>query len=412
MKSVAHGLPPKENGITTKEATALRLGSGLREVSTFVILLMLGVAAFGGRRCEETLDIVHRDLPIVLQPVPATTFVRPTDTRHCKWFSWAEPPKRIEEPGLLLAAFPAGRAFDVMIRGELSAILDDLDDSRRRREHVLQAVEMKYRRTIESNDGYRVVERRDFETVRRAKLLVPVGAGQVSSCPFATWSLDEVPFPSSAEGIYIVPAQQLATSLLRPEACRFVERVGGRGFLEEDDLSGRSIRLTHVDGVGIESLETLGWHANREQLQYLAAQSIFLQIGLSKSVLSDERHPDILSKQFSELVPDPFTWIRRNVPIRVTRLNEVPTSLTAQTTLQLRVETAFPDNPGDVNVGQQVNWMRGILDYDNHTSLLKSAVMRYHANFLLWSRYHLFFETTTAESNADFVVSYRCSVRQ
>jgi hypothetical protein len=45
-------------------------------------------------------------------------------------------------------------------------------------------------------------------------------------------------------------------------------------MLETDPLSGKSVRLTYVDGVGVQSVEGLGWGLTGAQLVFLFCQSV------------------------------------------------------------------------------------------------------------------------------------------
>ena len=110
------------------------------------------------------------------------------------------PPGSRNNPTLCLKPCPPDRVFDVVVRGELVTPLPERDYGSIRRWHLMYVFEARYRRTVERSDGYRITERHDYETVRSAKLLLPMSEGKSASKARSDWSLAGMEFPCGEPG--------------------------------------------------------------------------------------------------------------------------------------------------------------------------------------------------------------------
>ena len=163
--------------------------------------------------------------------------------------------------------------MDVIVRGELVTPLPKRDYGSVRCWHLVYVFESRYRRTVESNDGYRFTERHDYGPLRSAKLLLPMNDGKTASKTLSGWSLAEMKFPAASEGIGVVSPRKLASLLLASEDRHFAERPESQGAVETDALSGRSVRFVYDRRTGLQSVEAIGWHPTNEQMEFLSIRT-------------------------------------------------------------------------------------------------------------------------------------------
>jgi len=133
---------------------------------------------------------------------------------------------------------------------------------------------MEVDRSIESNDGRRVVELRHFVTCRSVKLLCDVEGvaiemgrpgqlvlGVLESIRPGTRAVVELAEPV-AEGLIARGSRPAA----RAKATRAVAHV--------DTLSGKRVRITYVDGVGVEAIAPVGCTLSAEERDFIFGTAI------------------------------------------------------------------------------------------------------------------------------------------
>jgi len=180
----------------------------------------------------------------------------------------------VGDPERIKALLPAGSTYDVLVKGGFVAQRKDNTCGGRPRTHVAYAFEMSYQRVIESNDGHRIVERRSFGTVRMAKILSTADDMSLQFGPPDGLVLEDIQFPGPGAGIVAAPVRPVAEAMLGSGVETVMNCNASLALLEEDPLSGKSVRLTYVDGIGIESVEALGWSFTGSQLFFLFCQPV------------------------------------------------------------------------------------------------------------------------------------------
>jgi len=164
--------------------------------------------------------------------------------------------------------------YEVVVKGGLIGRLKEKDYGKERRSTVAYAFEMLYRRMIESNDGYRVVERRCYEYVRMAKIVSPEQDLRCDLGPPGATVLDAIQFPAPGAGIIVAPVRQVAETILSSGVLRVAKNESSRAFLEQDALSGKTVRLAYVDGVGVEAIAPLDWRPTVAHARYLLTEPV------------------------------------------------------------------------------------------------------------------------------------------
>jgi hypothetical protein len=181
--------------------------------------------------------------------------------------------QRVGDPARLQALLPAGATFDVFVKGGFVAPRLDNLRGQPLRTHLAYAFEMSYRRVIESNDGQRIVERRTFGPVRMAKILAATEM-QLNLGPRERTLFDRVRFPAASDGLAVGDLHAVAAAMLGAAGNAVEQSDVSLALLETDRLSEKTVRLTYVDGLGIESVEGLDGPLSGRQLLLLFRQFV------------------------------------------------------------------------------------------------------------------------------------------
>jgi hypothetical protein len=193
-----------------------------------------------------------------------------------EYFSRPLRPALLGDPERLEKALPAGRSFDMLVKGGFTARLPDKTYGNQRRTNLVYVCEMRVARTIEENSGRQCVERWTFLEARMAKLLTPVEDLQLDLGPAGAPLLADLPAPAADEGIALADVAEMAHRLLGRGANEVAADQASRALLADDGLAGREVRVTALDGLGVRSVEPLGWELEvGSALEYLFHLPVF-----------------------------------------------------------------------------------------------------------------------------------------
>ena len=183
-------------------------------------------------------------------------------------------PRPIDDPDRVKKMLPVGRTYEVLLKGGFVTFAFDQDFGTWQRVQLAFAFEVLCHRTIHRNDGRRIVEIIQFERVRAVKLLsegddltLDLGLPGVS----VFQSLDRLRFDV---GTTMVPAKPVAEAILATGAKGVVQDATSRAFLQVGSLSGKCLRITYVDGIGVESIEPVGCQPAATDVDYLFHRAV------------------------------------------------------------------------------------------------------------------------------------------
>jgi hypothetical protein len=262
------GLPPRH------------LRGGLRQVSVILqaaVLLSVGLVVVGvlwirELKTAELIRLEHPGYELEFQADCGTGVSRP---KGVEWGLDAPgSPTAVADPQRVKSILPTGMTYIVSVTGGFVAGLREADYGHNRRLNVAYMFEMRYRRTIESNDGRRIVERRCFQEVRMAKIVSPADDMRLRSSESNGPILDNIEFPDPGSGIVVGPMHTVARAMLSYGVDSVAADPRSRAFLEHDALSGKTVRLTFVDGQGVISVEPIDWTLTSSAAYHLLCQPI------------------------------------------------------------------------------------------------------------------------------------------
>jgi hypothetical protein len=182
--------------------------------------------------------------------------------RQPKWLKPINSPERVRQ------VLEQGKTYHMLTKGGFVAPLEPAEAGAPKR-WLAYVFETLVHRTIEKNDGFRVVEVRHFENMGMVKLLVDAEEISLDLGPVREQILgprgllveDEAPVSLSAKSV----GDAILSAVDRPAA----ESPGARAFGCANSLSGKTVRITYADGIGVESVEPIGCTLIRPDVRLL-----------------------------------------------------------------------------------------------------------------------------------------------
>jgi hypothetical protein len=258
-------LSPSSKGPTQRRPAAGNVAVWvLAGVSAVLLGVVIVLLTRGGkeapRKSDENRPLQNDEVLVVKAGEAVKREDLPTESTAVHQPRSNPPPKAIDKPERVKEALEPGKTYRVIQRVCFEGRGQDPDWGSKDMIQVGYVIETIYNRTIESNDGRKIVELRHIETHRAIKVLSGEGTigiergpenkallGLLDSAPREQWGrfVDRTPIRPILEAI----APSGADKLTEP-------RTRIKGLVNR--LSGKKVRLTSRDGkgtIGIEPVE-------------------------------------------------------------------------------------------------------------------------------------------------------------
>ncbi len=319
-------------------------------------------------------------------------------------------PRPVGDPGRIREMLQVGKTYRIVVKAMLKARVEDKSWGAKKVVNLAYAAEMAVDRTIESNDGRKVVERRHFVTARNAKLLCDLEEFSIELGPPGVLALGALEYLQPGSGAAVAVAKPIVEAVLGRQAGRIADRESTRAVAGVNGLSGKTVRITYVDGLGVEAVVPVGCTLAADEEDFLKRIAV-LSDGY---ILPDRRSKpgDTWPVDGAQLVgfldptlqgvPEGGVVIRRDEDFR-----EADKQYTG-----LRIESgAVEVNASDASTRRIGSFTpRGTLKYSITDGLVEEARLNGRINFESISRDHILFETSF-RTRPTMEVSYSCSVR-
>jgi hypothetical protein len=352
----------------------------------------------------ETIRRQSRDEQGVVQVASGASLSRSELTRFGGESALPDFPNAAGSPEQVKTLLREGTIYEVTVKGGLVARPIGKGYAQLPQRSVAYMFEMKYCSTIEKNDGIRIVERRWFESIRMAKIVSQAVDMSLDLKPGGELVLDRIDFPDPDAGIVLAPASDVAGVMLATGVRSVVSDPSSRTFLEQDVMSGRSVRLTHLDGVGVESVEALDQALTDTQTCFLFSQPVLpgavlpvreangtttAIVGLPQlsAFLEPLRIPD---QEIVAVIESPGSGVSPGSDFSVHRVSR---------------EYGTPD--GEVDPAAAERTPMGMIRYDSARGIVTSASFNWMVRDLDLADDRLFFERDFGEEAA-LTVHYHC----
>ena len=184
------------------------------------------------------------------------------------------PPKQIDNPNRVQEIARKGKTYTMQLKGGFDARIEDKDWGIKQVINVAFAFEMPVTRTIESNDGRKIVELRQFGMITTTKLLSEVEAVKFDIGTLGTTLLVgglEAAAPGS--GMVALGAKAVAEAMLQTGAQMLLDE-NAKAFGSIDSLSGKKVRIVYVDGQGVTSVEPIDCELSESERDYVFTTAV------------------------------------------------------------------------------------------------------------------------------------------
>lgn len=221
------------------------------------------------RGAASTVTILLQAGILIALIVVAYLLIRPSK-------QWPPQQKPLNDPQRAQEVLKAGRTYRAILKAGLDARVEDKDWGVTELTTLAYAAEFVINRKIESNDGAKIVELRNFEACRCTKILtkadVRIDIGPPGQIVLGV--IDTYVAPGTVAVINAV--KPLAENILSEASKQAMEQHTTVAKAMVDSLSGKSARITYVDGseAGVTSIEPVGCTLSDSERDFLYSTAV------------------------------------------------------------------------------------------------------------------------------------------
>jgi hypothetical protein len=234
--------------------------SGILVAFVVLIVVLLTQRDGGGGDKEDRGKTEPRPTSVVAegQKVERTELPKPPKS-----------PQPISDPNRIKETLKQGKTYAVVLKAGLDARVEDKAWGFKEVVSLAYAAEMAIDRTIESNDGKRIVELRHFVTSRNTKILCNVEQVTIDLGGPGNLLLGALDYlvPGTTETLAV--ATPIAEAILGTGAQQTAQSEATKAVAHVDTLSGKKVRITYADGVGVEAIEPVGCTLSAEERDFV-----------------------------------------------------------------------------------------------------------------------------------------------
>jgi hypothetical protein len=180
-----------------------------------------------------------------------------------------EPEKAIDRERMV-QSYPAGRQFKIVVKGTMKSQASAKDWGIETAMNLNYAAEAEIIRTIEQNDGNRLVETREFRACRNLGVfgevedvrIVPGRLGDLILEALDTYNVT----PGVLSSLSGVSLQPLLNKI--PGFQDFMDNKA-KAFIQVHTLQGKKVRIVYENGKGVRSLDSVGCVLTGEDQAFL-----------------------------------------------------------------------------------------------------------------------------------------------
>lgn len=320
------------------------------------------------------------------------------------------PPKRIGNPERIREVLQVGKTYESTLKVGLQASVLDADWGVRKTVTLNYVVENRTRRKVERNDGQTIVVLYHVVESRVVKLLSEVDIsfdlGQPGIRLLAALDGWLTAGQGTAVAIAVAP---LAQMILNEAGQAAVEQTVSKAVGMIDSLEGKKVRITYVDGEGVESVESVACSLDEAERDYLKGLALLSDCYILPDVQSKPgSFWDVEAAALVDLLPP--TWRGRpSGVVTITRGQDFREKGKTFASLEMSRGT-FRVNASD-NSRRRLGDVtpRGKLSYNIDDGYVQSATLTATGRLEDVSTDHLLFETRL-QSSPKLEIRYLCTI--
>lgn len=319
-------------------------------------------------------------------------------------------PKPLSNPDRIKETLREGATYHVVLKAGFTARVEDKDYSARTVTNLTYAAEFIIDRKIESNDGKRIVELRHFTDARNVKLLADVEGSEIELGLPGQALLAGLEWLQPGLGSGALALKPVAESLLAKYSQEVAkDRLAG-AFGSVDSLAGKRIRITYVDGLGVDTIQPVGCELDARERDFL----------FTTAVLSDTYlFPDLKVKTGQTWTADGRNFSGfldpslRGLPEgQVTISRENDESENKKLYARLKINDGYLEVNASDDASRRIGSFvpRGTLQFDLQDGFVHQALLSGSMRIEEVSRNHILFEASF-RSEPKLRIVYSCTMR-
>ena len=211
-------------------------------------------------------DPVPRPAPT---PKPVAVASDVTVTRTEQPTPPAAPPKPVAKPQRIKETLQAGKTYRTVIKVGVQSRVEDADWGVKVVVNITYMGEHEILRKVESNDGHRIVELRQFVASRNVKVLSTVEQAKLDLGTTSALMLFALEYlaPGTLETVAVV--KPVIDQLFKEGAQVVLNDQNSKVRAAADSLTGKQVRIVYVDGTGVESLTPVGCTLTEDERDFI-----------------------------------------------------------------------------------------------------------------------------------------------
>ena len=319
-----------------------------------------------------------------------------------------KPPKKID-PDRITAAFQLGKTYEMILKGDAEGKATNSSWGATVVVYSQFLFDCAIDRTIESNDGNKLVELRHYKVVRNAVVDAKVEEVKLDFGLPGQLTLNLL--ESVAPGSYVIfdSLQPFATDFAKNEYQKQLDQNAKvRGTV--DSLSGKKVRLTSENGKGVTQIEPIECDLNSDERDFIFATAGFADCFIMPNLERKAGETWTVDGQNLAGLIDPSLRGDTSGLITVARRQDSTTGSHPAAVLEITQGRVVIDSttPNQYDIGTFTP--RGKLVFDLEDEFVASADLTGTITIEDCSRDHILYETSW-RTTPEIKVTYTCKIR-
>ena len=317
-------------------------------------------------------------------------------------------PKKID-PDRIAAVARVGRTYESLLKGSMDARASNREWGVTTTMFMQHLFECALDRTIEKNDGDTIVEVRHYKTIRSSVVTAEVEEVKFEFGTPGSFALDCLNFVQPGSSVVFETIQPLAVYFAKNAyQSQLDEYATVRGAV--DSLSGKKVRITFTNGVGVARVEPIGFELNPDEYQFVFATAVLADYFIMPDQkIAPGANWSVDSDNFTGFL-DPSLRGKASGAVTITRVENTTAGGHQAAVLEMNDGRIVIDSttPKQYEIGKFIP--RGRLIFDLEDEFVASGELAGDIDIRTVSRDHILFETRY-ETRPVIKVNYTCRLR-
>ena len=264
-------------------------------------------------------------------------------------------------------------------------------------------------RKIEENTGSRVIEIRTFDRIAVTLLATTVEDVSFDLGGFGTAAALVMQYVEPGSPVVFATVAPMAEALLESGSQAYVNERNAVTRGQLDELTGKSVRITYIDGEGVTALEPVGCTLTKDEAAFLGATAVLSDCYLLPKGMKPGDTWDVSGRQMAGMLMDP-TW--RGVPsgtLEARRNADESTPFGPRAVVEITDGTIEIDTSDNADLSLGTMTPRGTMKVSRNEGHVTRGDLTASATINIKSKDHILFESSF-KTDPRFMIEYECEL--